>query len=51
MHSHSAAVYGAVYAVAPDQRRLLAALLAKKERCCEAACRQVVSETLGVQVA
>ncbi len=51
MHEHGAAFYEAVYAVAPDRRRLLSALLEKKERGCEEACRQVVVESLGMQLA
>jgi siderophore synthetase component len=47
MQAHRAFFYGTVYGVVQDTGRLLAALLAKKERVAEAALRQVVAEALG----
>jgi hypothetical protein len=47
MQAHRASFYGAVYGVVRDTGRLLAALLAKKERVAEAALQQVVAEALG----
>jgi hypothetical protein len=47
MRAHRASFYGAVYGVVQDTGRLLAALLAKKERVAEAALQQVVAEALS----
>lgn len=47
MQAHSPDFYGAVWSVAPSSKKLLSTLLAQKELCCEMACRQVLSETVG----
>lgn len=47
MQAHGPDFYGAVWSVAPSSKKLLSTLLARKELCCEMACRQVLTETIG----